>query len=131
MKTLKLLSVLVLLSFALCVPALAQITDPVDPIDLSEYFVSLGTVASAALLLTSLITKNIAQSTWKQVISWAVAIALAFVGDYFELGIFAKTDLFWTIAYGIAAGLVSNGIFDIKWVQAVLTLIGFKKPIPQ
>lgn len=96
-------------------------------IDLSTYFVSLAAVATATLGLTEFIKSlvNITSSWVKQVVAWVVGVGLAFLGYYLQLGIFVGLDVMWVIIYGLAAGLVANGIFDIVIVQALIDL--FKK----
>lgn len=112
------------------IPAIAQATDPVDPaVDIPGYFASLATVASLGLILTALITKNIdVNSTFKQIISWIVCIALAFVGYFFDIGMFVGINVVWTIILGFASGLLSNGTYDIKLIQGILEFLKLKIP---
>lgn len=102
-------------------------------IDISAYFLSLVAVAGLDTILTGWVTtqtplKN-ANRTWKQVISWVIAILLAFVGQAKMLGIFADTNILYTILNGVGVGLIANGIFDVTIVQSILSFIGAaKKP---
>jgi len=48
------------------------------------------------------------------------------VGNLVNLGFMAELDWLHTIVYGIAAGFVSNGIFDISLVQLLLQAIGIE-----
>lgn len=122
-----------MLLFALITATLtvfAQGTDPVDPLQpIKDAFTSLLTLAPLAVVVTIFITSKVLtslSSTGKQILSWAVCIAIAFVGMYFDFGIFAETGPVWTAIYGIALGLFSNGVFDIGLIQAILALIGIK-----
>jgi len=101
----------------------------VTNIDLDQYFITIGALAGAVVTVTEFfkgITFIGSSPSWvKQVISWIVAIAGAFVGNYFDLGVFADLNTTYTIIYGFAVGLIANGIFDFALVQAFLNL--FKK----
>ena len=113
----------------LTIPAIAQATDPADPIDIPGYFTSLATVAGLGLVLTALITKKMAvSSTVKQIISWVICIALSFVGYYFAVGMFVGINVVWTIILGFAAGLLSNGTYDIAIIQGILEFLKLKIP---
>lgn len=99
-------------------------------IDLSLYFVSLAAVAAATLGLTEFVKSlvNLTTSWVKQVVAWVIGVGLAFLGYYLQLGIFAGIEVTWVVIYGLAAGLVANGVFDIVLVQAILDLFKAKKP---
>lgn len=81
--------------------------------------------ATAALLATMSTTvagfingKLNPNAIWKQVIAWAVAIALT-VGGYF-LGAVQLADPVWLTltATGLVVGLVSNGVYDIPFIKS-------------
>lgn len=101
-------------------------------IDLSVYFGSLVATASAVTLVTGWINTHLVQlAGWKaQLLSWAVAIILALVGAWQDLGIFAEADLLSTILNGLGVGLVANGIFSAEFVQQALTFVKAKKVKP-
>lgn len=99
-------------------------------IDISSYFGSLALLASLATIISGYINTHAlstASGTIKQIVSWVVGVALAFVGSAKGLGIVADTNIVFTLLNGVAIGLVSNGIFDITLVQSVLEFIKAKK----
>ena len=99
-----------------------------ETIDISLFFGSLALVASLVTIVTGYInTKTNANTTIKQITAWAVSLAVCFVGSFMHLGIFADMTIINTALNGIAIGLVSNGIFDLEFVQSLLTFIGAKK----
>lgn len=103
-------------------------------IDISSYFQSLGLTAGLTLIITGYLNTHAlktANSTIKQIVSWVVAIALAFVGMWKGIGMFSSLSIGWTIVSGLAVGLVANGIFDVALVQSILEFIKAKKPATQ
>lgn len=60
----------------------------------------------------------------RQLISWLLPIALAVVlGTLLDIGFLADKPIYTAVLYGLGAGLISNGIFDIAFVKtAVLWL---------
>jgi len=98
--------------------------------DLSLFFISWAASVSLVVIITGYInTKLLATSTTTvhRIVSWVVALAVAFFGGWKDLGMFAELNTLWTAIYGIGLGLVSNGIFTIEAVQAFLLLIGARK----
>ena len=88
-------------------------------------FIGLSTavVALAALLNTWL---KVNKGWVKQVVAWLVAIILMIAGNLLNLGFMAELTWGHTLIYGIASGLVANGIFDIEFVKALLRLLGIE-----
>ena len=97
-------------------------------IDLSTYFANLAALAGLTVLVTGWLNTNVLKlSGWKsQLLSWAVAIGIAFVGKWKAVGIFADTDVLWTALQGLGAGLVANGIYSVELVQSLLEFIKAK-----
>ena len=56
----------------------------------------------------------------KQVVAWIIAILLLVIGNLVNMGFMAELTWLHTIVYGIAAGFISNGIFDLETVKAIL-----------
>ena len=99
--------------------------------DLSQYFVSLAAIVPLAVLVTEFLKVKLKiETTWvKQVTAWVVSVVLCLLGMWLNLGILAHVTITQAIVYGIATGLVANGIFDITVVQTLLNLLlGFLKP---
>lgn len=95
-----------------------------------EYFASLAALAGLVVIISGyvikLLFKEIPTKIVKQLISWGVSLILCLIGWLLKLGIFVDTQWWSIIAYGMAAGLVSNGIFDIKFVQVILGWLKIK-----
>lgn len=98
-------------------------------IDLSPFFVDLAGAAALVVLISGWINTNLIKLVgWQaQVLSWAVAIGVAFLGSWKNIGIFAETDVLWTILNGIGAGLIANGVYDVKIVQTILEFVKAKQ----
>lgn len=104
--------------------ASAQGTDPVTGTEMfAAFFASLGTLAAINPIVTGWISTHVTGGKCVQVLSWVVAIALSYAAWGMKWGMFANFDAVWTGLFGLGAGLVSNGIADIKWVQAALEAI--------
>lgn len=85
--------------------------------------VSAVTVFLAAVLNTLFNTKGF----WKQIVAWAVALILLIVGNLINMGFMAELNWLNTIVYGLAAGFISNGIFDVELVRAILRALKIEK----
>lgn len=99
-------------------------------IDLSPYFATLAGMAGLVVLVTGWINTNIFKwDGWKaQLLSWVVSIGLAFAGSWKGLGLFAETDVLWTILNGLGVGLIANGIYSADLVKTILEFIKARKP---
>lgn len=130
----KKLIALLFTAFALCmfsIPLFAQGTDPgtggVDPI--SVYFYTLTGLSGITVIVSmALINATGARGWLKQLISWLTAMALAWVGYLFNVGMFEGITVGWTIILGLASGITSNGIYDITFVQMILEFLKLKIP---
>jgi hypothetical protein len=98
-------------------------------IDISNYFGSLATLASLTVIITGYINTHLFETggVWKQLVSWIVAISLAFIGQSKGIGIVADTDFWWTLINGLSIGLVANGLFDVTLIQNILQFLKAKK----
>lgn len=94
-----------------------------DPLAL--IFASVATLAAVVLPITGWIATHIVKGS-AQIISWIVALALASVGHYMNLGVFGEYSWFWTLGYGFIAALTANGMADTSMVKAILTAIAAK-----
>lgn len=87
------------------------------------YFVSLAALAAVVVPVTQFVKRIINTSgSWTVVLSWVVSVGLAFIGWWFKLGMFEGLSVLWVFIYGLAAGMVSNGVFDIGVVKMILSL---------
>lgn len=108
--------------------AFAQ-ADPGVPVDLgATVFGTFGLLALAVLPLTGWLVTALKLKGATQLLSWAVAVALAYAGYGLKLGLFADAGPLTTAIYGLAAGLVANGLADTSLVQGILQAIGARVP---
>ena len=109
-----------------------EIVGPVDMVDFVirfDVFVgSLGGLAVVSIWLTGLINGLFGKSKpWmKQIVSWIVPTVFAlFVTYVLNIGFLVDKSIWEILIFGIGAGLVSNGIFDIGFVKAAVNwLVG-------
>jgi hypothetical protein len=84
-------------------------------------------VAFVTPFLTQICKGFIRNSLAIQIVSWLIGIAIAFAGYALKIGFLAGLPL-WAIAvYGLAAGLIANGVFDTGLITGVLEFLGLKK----
>jgi hypothetical protein len=121
---------LALCLLALPVMAIAQEGDgTLDP-NIQNYFANLVGMAALTTLVVGVIKKLLKLTGFlAQAISWVTAIALCYGGWLLKLGLFADiTAAYVPLIYGVAIGLVSNGIFNIEFVKAILRLFRLEPP---
>ncbi len=112
--------------FALIIPTFGQSVEP--PTDWLSLFAninvwlgSLAGIAAVTVFLAAAINKLLKlEGFWKQLTAWVVAILLMVIGNLVNLGFMAEMNWLHTIIYGVAAGFISNGIFDLAFVKLVL-----------
>lgn len=98
--------------------------------DPSTWFLSLAALAGAVMTVTQWL-KNVLESKGIQtkLLSWLIAVILAFVGWFLELGIFAGLEWYWAAIYALSAGLVANSIVDLNLIQGILKLFKPEKNV--
>jgi hypothetical protein len=101
-------------------------------IDINNYFGDLGLLSGLVTIITGYLNTHVpflknANGTIKQLVSWAVAILVVFVGQLKAVGMVAELNTLWTAITGVAVGLIANGIFDINLVKAILSFIKANK----
>ena len=123
------------LMFVLILPTFGQEVNP--PTNWLELFANINvwlaslagvaavTVFLAAFLNTLLKTKGFV----KQLVAWIISILLLVVGNLLNMGFMAELTWLNTIVYGVAAGFIANGIFDISTVQAILRALKIEKEV--
>ena len=106
-------------------------TTPGQPFtfDFNAWVATLSTVAATAVFLGAFLIQifKVTVKIWKQIIVWLVAIALTVLGNLFNIGFASDFPWLTTIIYGLASGLVANGIFDIGTVQGILAFLKLKE----
>jgi len=124
----------VLLTLLLLIPfgvMIAQVVDPpTDVVDLvvrfDTFIASLAGYAAVAIFLTGLINgwSKITKSWMKQAISWVVPVLLVIVVSFLlKAGFLAGENFVKVLIFGLGAGLVSNGIFDISFVNIAVNWV--------
>jgi len=99
---------------------------------LSGLFATLVSLVTLVIFVASWINGKLhTNGTWKQIISWAVALAFSFLGWALHLGFMDGQVWYQVLISGFAAGLAANGIFDITLIQAFLKLFGLEKNKPK
>lgn len=114
--------------FALILPIFGQSIEPQPPADWLSLFAninvwlgSLAGIAAVTVFLAATMNKLFKfEGFIKQVTAWVIAVLLMVVGNLVNLGFMAEMSWLHTIIYGVAAGFISNGIFDIAFVRLVL-----------
>jgi hypothetical protein len=112
--------------FALVLPIFGQSVEP--PADwlglfanINVWLGSLAGIAAVTVFLAATMNKLFKfEGFIKQVTAWVIAILLMVIGNLVNLGFMAEMNWLHTIIYGVAAGFISNGIFDIAFVRLVL-----------
>lgn len=123
-----------LLLFLLLIPVIGLIAQvvapPTDVVDLvvnfNTFVGSLAGYAAVSIFLTGLINgwSKITKSWMKQVVSWVVpAVLVIVVSLVLKAGFLAGESILKIVIYGLGAGLVSNGIFDIGFVNTIVNWV--------
>jgi MFS superfamily sulfate permease-like transporter len=96
-----------------------------------------GSFAGVSLLTTFLATffnawLKITKNFPRQLCAWVVAILIMVATDLLNYGYAAEFPIWLAIAHGFAAGLASNGWFDIPLLKSILDKVEgwFIKPEP-
>lgn len=115
---------IVLIAFT--IPAIAQeVEPPTNWLDLfaniNVWLGSLAGVAAVTVFLAGAVNTLLKTTGFiKQLIAWIIAIILLVVGNLINMGFMAELTWLNTIVYGVAAGFLANGIFDLGFIQLVL-----------
>ena len=121
----------VLLLFLLLIPVIGLIAQTVDPptdvVDLVVNFNvligSLAGYAAVSIFITGLVNGwlKVTKSWIKQIVSWLIPMALVLaVSLLLKAGFLAGESIIKILVFGAGAGLVSNGIFDIAFVNTIV-----------
>lgn len=119
-----------LLLMALVLPIMAQdVEPPTNWIDLlgnmDTWLGTLAGFAAATVFIGSVVTSlfKVSKNWLKQILVWIVAVLLCGAGNIANFGLMADATILQTVAYGIGAGLIANGFFDITFVRALLVAL--------
>lgn len=101
---------------------------------LEAYFVDLATLATLVVLITEFLTNKLLNLSGfaAQATSWVVAEVVIFVGYFAGFsGVLDNVESLVLVAgYGLALGLVSNGIFSVPVVQSILEFVRLRLAPP-
>lgn len=116
----------VLMMMIVAIPVFGQdVGPPTNWLDLfaniNVWLGSLAGVAAVTVFLAAVVNTLLkTEGFFKQLVAWVIAILLLVAGNFANMGFMADLNWFHTIVYGVAAGFVSNGIFDIALVKLIL-----------
>lgn len=122
-----------ILSFAICLPALALTVTDTAVVEIRQdyntVFLSLSAFVAAIPFVVEIVKGFFPslKGIWTQVVSWLVAVGLCMFGWWQHLGIFDGIEWHIALLYGLGSGLAANGIADIGLVQWLIGLFGKKK----
>ena len=111
------------------IPVPGDVYDVVTNLNL--YFGSLAGIAVLSAFFAAMINGllKVEKNILKQLVAWAVAIVLMVVTDLANFGFAADFSILKAVIYGIGAGLVANGVFDIPIIKSILDKVeGWFKP---
>jgi len=129
MKKLMFLLILMLLT----IPVIAQVIEPpVGWLDLfagiDKWLGSLAGIAAVTVFLAAAVNTLLKTKGFvKQLVAWIIAIILLVIGNLVNMGFMAELSWLNTIIYGIAAGFLANGIFDMPLILSILKALGIEK----
>lgn len=125
---------LFLLIFGLGMPIFAQVADstsiPIPPAGEGFGFGTLVAISGITIFLTALLNKifNVIAPLWKQIISWGVSVAIVGAANLLNLGFASDLTFVSTFLYGLANGLLSNGVFDLSFIRLLLSFFKLTDP---
>lgn len=93
----------------------------------SGLFGSLAGLAALVIPATGFVKKYLVTKAPTQVLSWSLSVALAYGASALGLGLFAATGPVGTLVYGLAGGLIANGLFDVQLTQTLLGKLNLSK----
>lgn len=123
-----------LLIFGLGIPVFAQVVDStniiIPPVGENFGFGTLIAISGITIFATALLNKlfGITSSLWKQILSWGISIAIIGIANLLDIGFAADLTLVSTFLYGLANGLLSNGVFDLSFVRLLLSFFKITDP---
>lgn len=121
------------LIFGFGMPLFAQVDSTqivIPPVGEGFGFGSLVAISGITIFLTALLNKlfKIVAPLWKQVFSWVVSIGIVGAANLLNIGFAADSTLVTTLLYGLANGLLSNGVFDISFIRLLLSFFKINDP---
>lgn len=90
-------------------------------------FGSLAGLAALVVPASAFVKRYLVTKAPTQVLSWSLSVALAYGASALGLGLFAATGPLGTLLYGLAGGLIANGVFDVQLTQSLLAKVNLHK----
>ena len=123
----KLIHVVMILIFLAVIPLTLSAQSSGGGGVIYEYFISIPALAALVLLLTPVFKKlSFLASVNSQYISWGIAVLLSIAGWMLNVGIFYNVEWMYIFIYGLASGLIANGLYDWQFIKSVLVFFGLK-----
>ena len=122
-----------LILMLLSIPVIAQVIEPpVGWLDLfagiDKWLGSLAGIAAVTVFLAAAVNTLLkTKGFMKQLVAWLIAIILLVIGNLANIGFMAEFSWLNTIIYGVAAGFLSNGIFDLPLILSILKALGIEE----
>jgi|GEM_PF-4304165 len=123
----KLIHVIMILIFLAVIPLTLSAQSSGGGGAISEYFISIPALAALVLLLTPVLKKlSFLVNVNSQYISWGIAFLLSIVGWILNIGIYFNVEWMYIFIYGLASGLIANGLYDWQFIKSILVFLGLK-----
>ena len=112
--------------------AIAQVTPPESWADVimnpSKWFVDIGAVTVLIAFIAAFVNGllKIVKGFPRQVIAWLIGIILVTGSDLLNFGYAAEYPILLAVINGFAAGLMSNGAYNVPWIKVLLEWIELK-----
>jgi type III secretory pathway component EscU len=96
--------------------------------NLNTWLATLAGVAAVTVFLAGVLNTLLKTTGFvKQLVAWGVSIAILVVGNLINFGFMAQLTWLNTLIYGVAAGFLANGIFDLAFIQMILKALKIEK----
>ncbi len=106
---------------AVFIPFTTFAQDGFNFLEIGNSFADISTMIPLVLFLSSGLNNLLSLKKFgKQLVSWLIAIALAYIAWFLKLGMFEGQTWYMAGITGVAVALVANGIFDIPAVKLFL-----------
>lgn len=94
-------------------------------VHINDWFGSLAGIAGITVFLAGFLNTilKVEKKFIKQLVAFAVAVGLTLGSSLLNFGFFAEALWYQALLYGLGAGLISNGFYDVTTVRALLKFI--------
>ena len=111
-----------------CTGLHAQDSGSPDASVFDNIYLSLACLAAGIVLVTEMALKLLpgAGGPVKQIVSWAIGIAITLIGWRLDAGFLSGLAWYIALLYALAASLIANGVADTGLVQWLIGLLSPK-----